>query len=68
MIEPDLFSYGHLNFDTGTFNPLTSKVAMLRASSVLQFIVSSRDVSFGNCRPATIEQVCLLVQRVGPRH
>jgi hypothetical protein len=53
---------------TGTFKPLTAKVAMLRASSVRQSIVSSRDVSFGKCKPATIEQICLLVEAAAAAH
>jgi hypothetical protein len=46
----------------------STKVAMLRASSVRQSIVSSRDVSFGKCKPATIEQICLLVEAAAAAH
>ena len=45
-----------------TFKPCTANVAMLRASSVRQLMVSSRDSSLGNWRPATIEGADTVVQ------
>ena len=41
-----------------TFRPLTTNVAMLRASSVRQFMVSSRVINLGKWRPATILPSC----------